>query len=279
MTKPYSHIYDRSEVDRSDDKRARRRLMHAFRDYLGTNNVDFASFLEKELGIEIIESNYSGTWVNWESLFLQSTKTDLFDAIYFCHRFLSISKRYGPGVPRKFLTKCQRIFKERQLAYRIDDSGTVHPFVDDEFLSSIVVIIRNLEDRHLSAARDNIAASQRFLLDTDQDFRMAIRAVFDAAENIWKQLVIGAIRLDSKSLKANWQSLATKSAINTGLNPTVLSKQEQAFSAWIEACHFFRNDAGKPDTVQPNEAIAIQLISQGLPHVRALADLHSRIEE
>ena len=46
-----------------------------------------------------------------------------------------------------------------------------------------------------------------------------------------------------------------------------------SFKDWIEACHFYRHEPGKPEIHQPPIELAIHLISVGAAFIRLLIEL------
>jgi hypothetical protein len=51
------------------------------------------------------------------------------------------------------------------------------------------------------------------------------------------------------------------------------SKLAASVGEWVDACHFYRHEAGNEDVVQPPLTLAVNLVSVGASYIRWLAEV------
>ena len=235
--------------------------------------------IENDLGIRFATASTSGHFFrNWEWFFNRISVTEMLDSITVIAR--SIHNEYEKFDRRAgFLQEAQRIFREENLAYEIDEAGGIHPLIDTVFSAAIDSAIVGLDDPRYTASLECVSRIDHFLLKDPQDYIGAIRSVFGACENTFK-LMYQVPRLDSKSAGENisrdQQSLYEGHPSMQGAGAKVL----ESFKDWINAAHFYRHEQGVEEPSQPAPELGILLVSQGLSFVRWLAALDkSRIAQ
>jgi hypothetical protein len=105
------------------------------------------------------------------------------------------------------------------------------------------------------------------------DGKTAIRNVFASAEGLFRvmfpkapRLVVGQVSFLEPLLQKRYAG----NAAAFGASVKLLA----SFKGWIDACHFYRHEEGKPDTIaQPPLELAIHLISVGAAFIRLLVEL------
>ena len=171
-----------------------------------------------------------------------------------------------------FSKEAQRIFREENVAFEIDEKGEVHPMVDSAFASARHSAIATLSDSRYSGSLGFIEKSENYLLQEPQDFKGAIVAVFEAAENLFK-LMYDVPRLNKAKVKEKISKLQQSMYKEDEVARRAADKALNGFSEWVDAAHNYRHAPGEEKLSQPPEEVAILLISQGYSYVRWLAEI------
>lgn len=226
--------------------------------------------IENELGIKFATKSAAGSLHrNWEWFFNRISLYEVLDTVTIVTSYLRDSYRRDEGA---FIEGVQRIFREENLAYEIDDVGGVHPLVDSAFSAARLSSVAALSEERYSATAQCVEAIDLHLLQEPVDYIGAIRSAFGANENLFK-LMYKVPRLDSRT--AGEKLGKDLQALYSG-HPTLQSaaaKSLESFKDWINAAHFYRHEQGVEAPNQPTEEAAILLVSQGLSFVRWLAQI------
>lgn len=160
------------------------------------------------------------------------------------------------------------VFEEENLAYRIDDDGGVHPFVDAEFTRQTASSLEALDQPRFGQARAEFEAMERNLRSGDS--LGALRSVFACAESVFKVLFPGESRLDASAIdKKLAPALATKMGAGNPLSDAgklTLS----SFKGWTNASHQFRHGSGSHAPVDVPSDLLIVHVSGGVAFTRWL---------
>ncbi len=228
--------------------------------------------LENEVGRQF-RSNIGGRMhPSWAAYTQKITVPEFLDTITVIVSYL---RRCEAKNEANFVTQVQRIFKEENMAYEVDDLGGIHPLVDGAFGAAKLSAIAALSSDRYSGTAKLVDAIDPCLLQDPVDYIGAIRAVFGANENLFK-LMFGV-----QQLKADY---ATKyigpkqQALYEG-HPNLKaasSKTLEGFKDWINAAHFYRHEQGEETWIQPSEEFAILVVHQGLAFVRWLAQIDQK---
>ncbi len=226
--------------------------------------------IENELGMKFATRSASGMLVSdWEMYFSRITVLELLDTITVLATYLREAYNRDESV---FVSGAQRIFREENLAFEIDDQGGVHPLIDGAFSSERLSSIAALRDERYSATVKSVEAVDFHLLQEPVDYIGAIRSAFAANENLFK-LMYNVPRLDARTagekLGRDLQSLYS----DHPTSQSAAAKSLGSFKEWINASHFYRHEQGVEVHNQPTEEAAVLLVSQGLSFVRWLAQL------
>lgn len=266
----YSRIYLQPTETVRDSKRMRMRVLRAIERHIPSRRRDagFGAAVEGELGIEIVSSGgYSSPHVWWERLVRQELSvSDLLNVMTMLWRGVEGRDRDN------FRNNITRIFAEEAIGFSIDEEMGFHPAFDEEFERSRRSIVRILNRERFRHEADFVAMSEAALLANPLDGRAAIRAVYDAAENLFKRIT-GRQNITNGHVRRELAAIALQDIPKDGKSNVAVNKILNAFEDWAAACHVYRHAPGEAGTAQPTEAIAILIVSQGYGFVRWLAEL------
>lgn len=269
--KLYSRLYLQSAEVSRDSDRMRMRVSRAIISHIPENRrgTRFGTSVEEELGIEIVRSvAYGSSYVSWNHLVRHELSvSDLLN-------ILTLLWRNAPSHTSRnqFRSSIARIFAEEAIGYSVDEEMGFHPAFDEEFERSRHSIVRVLSEERFRHEADFIAQSERALLADPIDGRAAIRAVYDAAENLFKRIT-GQQNITNSHVRGALCRIAIKDIPEDGKSNVAVQKSLNAFEDWAAACHVYRHAPGEAETSQPSEEIAILIVSQGYAFVRWLAEL------
>lgn len=168
-----------------------------------------------------------------------------------------------------FIAEVNRIFREESIAYEVDDEGGVHPVVDAAFAVAGQAAIRGMADPRYALSRQRVEEIDAALTQSPPNYVAAIRAVFGAIENLFK-LMFNTPRLDVGSAKTRLSPMVQGHYKNDPIMQGSSAKVLNSFYSWIDAAHYYRHERGTEDPSQPDEDLAIVLISEGLAFLRWL---------
>jgi hypothetical protein len=234
------------------------------------------AFFEEELGVALPGGAYHTDWhVFLERCYLK----DLLDIVTLANTHF-IRKGYT-SVAKKWVSEVGRIIREENLRYRIDPGGGVHFSIDQEFESARSATISALQESRYSNVVHGFEQAYSHLAVEPPDGKNAIRAVFAAAEGLFRLMFPDAPRLTSneidKCLSPFVQKLWNSDATALGATSKLLA----SFKDWVDAAHFYRHEPGKEAIAQPPLPLAINLVSLGATYIRWLAEMDAitRVEE
>lgn len=280
--KRYSHLYINRGDPNNDSPKARYRIglladsvfpsetpSQNLRGYNSKKRL--TDLIQREIGVQFRTYKNGHGFESWTLFFNKLDITDFLDAITIIISpeytgMMSDEKRF------RFRDGTIRIFKEENLAFRIDDQGGVHPLIDSAFTRNINSAISGLSGSRYKATLQRVNEVDEHLLQDPPNYVAAIRSVFGACENLFK-LMYGGPRLDAKSA-ANSISVAQQKLYEG--HPAILASSAKllnSFKEWIDSAHFYRHEEGRTEPGQPNSEIALLLISNGLSYVRWLATI------
>lgn len=265
----FSHVYMRRENTISDSPEVRFRTACIIEDFVEDRSTNTGyqqkKFISKELGREIARP--SG-YISWKEVTEQLTQKDFLDLITIVYE--AIINNYKKI---EYIKECQRVFKEEQISFEIDDFGGVHPLVDAAYQASKASTIKALSGDRYSATLNRIDEIDKHLLSSD--YTSAIRSVFGANENLFK-LMFGGMRLDKRSANDKLIKRLQTTYANHPTMQRTSARLLASFGEWIDAVHNYRHEEGIELPQQPNEELAIALISHGISFVRWLAAIDQK---
>lgn len=271
----YRRLYARPEQRLQDDPRFRRRLATIVpRHYFATleSNNALGLFMEANFGLEIRHGTSQGRRrFYFELHFLETPIEDVLESVTAIARYLS---RKDPELLEHWVKDVRRVLVEEHMAYRVDNEGVLHPFVDEAFELARISVIEALQGNRFNAAREHFEAAIDAMKPTPPDTRAAVRHCFEAAENLFKLLT------------GTNQDL-TKANVGGTLTPIVDSKHagsDQAmqrhvgrmvssFGNWADAGHPYRHAQGANEIQAPTPELAVQYLNTGAGYIRWLATM------
>lgn len=264
----YSLVYLRPEHEVQDSDRLRMRLMKVISGHAKDLNApNLANHLERELGIRVLRTGYDGSNIRWDELLRWSNRDVLCSITLIFRQLYWRSQEHG----ERFIFDLRRVFSEEHAAYTIDDAGGVHPFVDSTYQAHFAAVVRNLGAAGNNGALGFVQRADEQLMPGG-DRREAIRAIFDAAENLFKITFNGTIALNKDTIQKHLQPHFANNGAEA-VEQRASAKLSASLIDWADACHNYRHAPGAPDPAAPSEALAVALVSQGLGYVRWLCDL------
>jgi hypothetical protein len=270
----FSRVYIRAGAPNTDSKKMRKRLEAAYNSIFNDLSDELGLYIEAQIGLDVLRQGLDRLYVSWEDVFSKRPIEDVLDIITAGFRFIRSQEDRGRVVhASKFAGVVERIFREEHVAYRIDDKGGVHPFVDVGFSAEFSQTLEGLSDARLAAAKHHVEQAELKLLTAQLDTRAAVRAIFDAAENVFKLICLGQTQLNKEGVR---KALAPAIEAATKVDrheKLARGKLVQALEDWIDAGHFYRHEPGRPDPTQPSLQFAVLYLSQGFGYVRFLAEI------
>ena len=169
-----------------------------------------------------------------------------------------------------FIVEVERIFRQENLSYKIDNDGVVHYFQDQEFDESNSSVIAGLAKASHAAARGAFEEAAAALRGATPDTLTAVRRAFDAVENIFK-MMFSEPRLGTSEINKRLKPLL--STKYEGRTVDAAKLMASAMSEWVNACHNYRHAPGEPDPSPPPIEVAVALVSTAASHIRWLLTL------
>ncbi len=250
----FSQLYMTQGVLTRDSDRMRRRLAAIWPTQCGER---VATLISKRLGgdVRVVGGRYA-----WSHYFQKAPLPDVLDAITFA------AEASGSD---NFLEQVATIFLEENVGYRVDQRGVVHFAVDAEYERSVQSIISGLDNPRYNNA---LKAFERIQIELDKeppDGKLAVRAVFDAVEGLFRLMFPRAPRLASGEIEKHLMVLV-KSRSKSDAEQRATAQWVASFKAWVEACHFYRHEQGQEEPHAPPLDLAVGLISAGAAFLRWL---------
>jgi hypothetical protein len=266
----FSQLYISQPSPLPDSARARRRIGKVLESLTkaNVNTVrDLSGHLDQELGVPVnVEYGFE-----WPSFFEKAAIRDFLDAITLMNNFF-LSKGMS-AYSRNLTAEARRIFSEERLAFEIDDQGVVHPAVDQEFQRNRRATVAGLQDVRYA---NSLAAFERVsdeLACVPPNGKDAWRAVFAAAEGLFRQMFRSAPQLNAAAIDAHLAPLAQRVHGQDAVALRATMKLIASFKDWVDASHNFRHEPGGHEQAQPPIDVAVLAVSNGTAFLRWLIAL------
>lgn len=262
----YSRVYHAPALAEQDSERMRRRLYELWRQEDG-DTARFAPLLMAETGVSI-RRQYHG--FNIELFFLEAELRDVFDAIthFWRSQAGTAKQRWAAGVAR--------IFSQEHVAYRLTEVCTVRRTFDDAFDFVVQAAVAGLGRPKHNNSRHKFQAAQDAWSRSQPDFLGAVRSLFDACENTFKQTFEGADRLAGDRMEAHLKPVIEARYADRALDVAKLLIKH--YREWVAAMHFYRHADGTPDPAPPPPELSVALITTGIGFLRYLLEMDSYLE-
>lgn len=218
---------------------------------------------EKKLGLKTPYSSSS----NWRVILEKWELQDVLDLITIAGHFIQRDGR-GAAASKLWATLINQIFSDLNIAYRVDDQSGVHPYPDEEYSRAKAATIAALQSsRYANALNEFENGSNAISVDN----KNAIRRTFASAEGLFRLMFPRSPRLTASEAE-QIAPLIEKLYANDTTAIGATKKSLSSFKDWIDACHFYRHEAGKQEVSQPPLSLTINLVSTGASFIRLLAE-------
>jgi len=229
----FSHVYlDRGELV-GDSDRMRVRMQSLF---MRLQSLTQTSIVEDDLGVE---------FHSWRTFFRQAKMRDILDFVTVVYHRLTRLQYVGDLKSREWLAGVAQIFAEENIHYRVDQSGGVNFYFDDEFARAGAAAIAILSKPRYANSLDAFNKSLASLREAPPDGKGAIRATFTAIEGLFCLMFPAVNRLSSGEAQR--------------LKPLI----ERSYIGVV---------------AQPPLTLAVYLVSCGAAHLRWLAELDASLQ-
>jgi hypothetical protein len=266
----FSHQYLSRPEGLKDSPRIRTRVGALFTAAIPENkrDWDFAAFIKRETGEQV---PWLGTYgPDWEKFFGGCPLDTLLDCVTVVVRGCGTAYRQSATT---WIVGCERIFREEQAAYTVDELGGVHPYVDAAFHQARLSTIAALNGARYVTPAASLNKAYDSLHGAEVQARAAVRHTFDAAETLYKMLVPSSPRLTGSDAKTKLAALIDRIL---GGNPVAQRASHQllsSFADWVDAAHHYRHAPGEAEPPEPPNEVWQLLINNGAGFVRWLAQL------
>ena len=164
------------------------------------------------------------------------------------------------------------VMNEENMAYRVDDRGIVHPFIDVEFEANRAAALEVLASTQFGEARTDFESAFRYLRNAEG--KSAIRSMFPAVEVAAKVLFPGVL----SRLMPNDLDRLLKPKIQTryaGNEPAIDAALQllEGFKKWINASQPYRHGQEVQEPVEPPQDFLIAHMSTGAAYLRWMIEL------
>ena len=269
--KRYSHVYMDRPHGVKNSERIRRRIASLFWRLNLNDFSDMASTIRGETGEPIPSAQYSG--YDYWAFFGKCPLDTLLDTI----TVVAAHMRSRRANPDTWITEVERIFREEQAAYELDQDGGVHLRVDGAFQQARVAAIDALAGARYAPTVEFLMKAFDALNGPHPQPREACKNAFDSVETLFK-LMSGQPRIGGREIRDHLNPLI---ALRYQADATALAaaqKMLRALVEWVDACHNYRHGPGADGESEPPDDLWQVLIGQAVSYLRWLAELdrHSR---
>lgn len=169
----------------------------------------------------------------------------------------------------------ERLMREENVAYRIDEAGGIHPAVDVEFEHSKESLLRGLSDPRYAAVRAALEEAHRALGIEHRNTKSAVRAMFEALEILTKLMVPSATRLDDATVKRDLTGIVRAAYSADQVASSSAGVMMEGLAKWVNSLHIYRHGQGTEEPIAPPLGFAIHVVSSGSAWLRLLLEIQS----
>ena len=275
----YSHIYLKRGGPRELNNRARVRLGRWAAQYIDSSYLPYLTeYLGLELGVEIGTHRATSYKVALQEFFINTDPRDVLDAISLIWKWCYSRKQSTTKGCQEFVT---RVFEEENIAYIIDENCGVHPRMDQEFIANVQATLAGLDHTSHAAVRREFEKARDLLVNVQPDTKGAVKAVFDSAEILTKNICKknSAKRLGPKAINEYLKPIVR--ALYDGDDPARRSAEQflDSFAKWTDAAQQYRHGQEGEAPADPPFELAVALFSTGATYIRFLIELSERQSE
>lgn len=167
-----------------------------------------------------------------------------------------------------------RALREQNVGYSIDERGSIHYFIDEEFERNRVSALRAAEAPRYAGVRAEFEKAHLYLDADPPDTKASVRSMFEAIEILARLMAPESKRLnrqlvlDRLKLSATWLSV-------DGVEVTALGKVFEGIADWVDAMHMYRHGQAVEEPNAPSIEFAVYALSSGAAALRLLLQVDS----
>jgi hypothetical protein len=241
---PFSRVYLKPKELIRDSMKFRRRLVAAF--HLLDSEVDFsmADHLQLQYGLSV---PVGGNWAGFTQFFENADMADVLDAITGIYDGW---QQHYDGAANSWKQFVIEALAQESMGYLLDDECGVHLAVDEEFEQSRAATVAGLGKTKHAAALLAFNQAMKALDGQPPDTLTAVRNVFEANEDVFKQMFPGKAKLlGSTEIEKHLRPLVGEAY--GGPTKAVASKMVSSFADWVDGMHTYRHAVGGMEPAPP----------------------------
>jgi hypothetical protein len=207
----FSHVY----LERGEPTADSERMRH----WIGASISDFRILsealnteIQRRMGIDVDN-------VRWSTFLKKIALRDVLDLVTVAYGLLARTNYVSDA--RKWLVTVQEIFKDENVAYRVDTEGGVHFHVDEEFAFSNAATIAALQPARYANARHAFESGRASLRKVPPDGKDAIRGTFNALEAVFRLMCPRVSRLTGQEAQERLGPLLQRRTPKTKRRPAL----------------------------------------------------------
>jgi len=169
-----------------------------------------------------------------------------------------------------WIANVERIFREENLSYTINEKGEVHFAQDEEFQTNRLATVSALSGPRYRAALEHFEEGQRALDNTPPRTREAIRQTYEAVETAFRLLFPEVKLLGAGEVQKEMPKVFLEG--REGSERDCLRGNIAAFKDWVISVQGYRHGQGveKPDN--PSISTTVLVVSAGASYLRWLVE-------
>jgi len=233
---------------------------------------EIGKFVHRELGVQFRYSGTMGYYYDFEELF-RSVNLRLFLAS------LTIIWRALPKGQRRegWIAGIERIFREENTYYRIDDEGGVHNLIDAEYERTRRAALAALDGSRYAATREDFDEIQSNLNRLPPSYKGAIEHTFGANENLFRLICGDAYRLTKDEIDKHLKRTIVSHLGDDERSINASMQLADSFSSWTKGAHFYRHRQGQTEPSEAPPQLGLLIVSSGISFLRWLAEIDRKI--
>jgi hypothetical protein len=265
----FSRLYVHPGDPAQDSGRARHRVGALFGESVLNHQAEqLAAYLSRELGVPVPGAGRHS--YNWREFIRECRTPDFLDTVTVVYRYLFW--HVGDEIANWWRDVVRQIFAEENLAYEIDDAGSVHPGIDREFQRNIATAVAGLQSQRYQNVRELVDSASKFLSSAPPNYKQAWRATLSAVEKLF-ELMFPYVRLSADEIERRLGPIVQRAYADDATAQRAAHRMLTGLMEWVEASHTYRHQPGAAEPPQPPADIAILAISHGASLLRWLAGL------
>ena len=265
----FSTLYVRPGEFFQDSGRARHRIGALFGEAVLNNHATgIAVQLSRSIGVAVPGDGRHTS--DWHAFIRECRTPEFLDMVTVVYRYLFW--HVGDEVAYWWRDVLRQIFAEENLAYEIDDVGSVHPRVDREFQSNLASTVAALQIPRYQNIREFFERASDNLSADPPNYKQAWRATLSAVEALF-QLMFPYAQVTVGEIERRLRPVVQRAYESDEAAQSAAQQMLVAFQAWFEASLRYCRPPGTAEPTQPPADIAILAISHGASLLRWLAGL------